>query len=178
MCRLDESWHVPCGHWGPRRNVSPCANGQVGQIIRIKGCIHSTTEGCSRVNTLCPSCKYLRKREGKTTPDDTSPQSEQSEHSQKSQNSRNNSRSGMTVHGLSGEDGKKWLRHRLRRWRARKLSLGEKFEESNRSQTSKERRASRETSEVMKSKPSEITSAEPSGFKSSELSDMINQIQM
>jgi hypothetical protein len=163
MCHLDESWHVPCRHWGPRRNVSPCANGQVDQKVRIKGCLHSTTEGCSRVYALCPSCEYLGKREEKPPPSDTSPyceQSQKSKHSQKTQSSQRsysiqksprpeqmrNPQPGMTIHGLSGKDGRNWLRHRLRRWRERELTPGEKFEEKNRSQANIERKMGQEAS--------------------------------
>jgi hypothetical protein len=58
MCRLDETYHVACGHWGRKRNVSPCAIGYSDSTMLLVGCWHSTIEGCSRVETLCTACKY------------------------------------------------------------------------------------------------------------------------
>jgi hypothetical protein len=162
MCRMDESWHVPCGHWGPRRNVSPCANGRVDQKIRVKGCLHSTIEGCSRVYKLCPSCEYRGKREGNSPPSDTSKQSHKSLRSHRIQKSPSpeqirNSQPGMTIHGLSGKEGMNWLRHRLRHWRSRELTPGEQFEEKSRSQADKERIVDREASEPKGQGLSEMT---------------------
>lgn len=159
MCRLDETWHVPCGHWGPRRNVSPCAVGH----NRQKGCLHSTIEGCSRVYTLCPSCEYRVKREGKTPTSDISHTSRKSQ----GQEQVRNSQPGMTVHGLCGKEGRKWLRHRLRRWHDRKLTPGEQFEK-NRSQEGKGKKMVPNASETM--------SSEPTGMISPKLSEMAEQL--
>jgi hypothetical protein len=58
MCYLDETYHAPCGHWGPRRNVSPCAIGHTAPSFLTKGCWHAEVQGCSRINSLCAACKY------------------------------------------------------------------------------------------------------------------------
>lgn len=65
----------------------------------------------------------------------------------------------MTVHGLSGKDGRKWLRHRLRRWYERKLTTGE-LSEKSRSSEDKEKKMGLETSETTSSRPSNMMSLE------------------
>jgi len=67
----------------------------------------------------------------------------------------------MTVHGLSGKEGRRWLRYRLRRWYDRKLTPGEQFE-MNRSQEGKGKQ--------IVPKPSDTINSERTGMMSSKLS--------
>ena len=54
----------------------------------------------------------------------------------------------MTFYGLSGKEGRNWLRHRLRHWRGRKLTPGEQFEEKNRSQAGDNKKIDPEASKI------------------------------
>jgi hypothetical protein len=114
MCRLDETWHVPCGHWGVRRNVSPCAIGMTNRRYRLIGCLHSTTEGCSRVPELCPSCKYRKMREEGAATEASTPEPVQRQEQTCSM------QPGMTIHGLDSRYGSLWLTKRLRRFREKR----------------------------------------------------------
>ncbi len=100
-----------------------------------------------------------------TPTSDTSQKSRKSRQSQKQEQVRH-SQTGMTVHGLSGKEGRNWLRHRLRRWNERKLTPGEQFEERNRSHASKEKQISREAFESTTPGPSELK-----GPKTSEMTE-------
>jgi hypothetical protein len=67
----------------------------------------------------------------------------------------------MTVHGLSGKEGRKWLRHRLRRWYERNLTPSEQSGD-NRSHSGKEKKMSPVASKTMSPEPSEVMDPEPS----------------
>ena len=58
MCYLEETFHVICGHWGAKRNVSPCA---IAHEIKgfSKGCWNAKTIGAARMNTRCASCHRM-----------------------------------------------------------------------------------------------------------------------
>lgn len=122
MCRLDETWHVPCQHWGPRRNVSPCAVGLSSPIFLVQGCLDSTTEGCSRVHTPCPPCRFRKKREERTSTKNTA--QEQPERQERDRHAQ----LGITIYGLDDKEGGLWLTRRLRQWREKKKIASEKME--------------------------------------------------
>lgn len=56
MCHLDDTYYSPCGHWGPRIVRSHCTRGLLTIGCETTGCWDSTVTGCSRLETLCPSC--------------------------------------------------------------------------------------------------------------------------
>ena len=70
MCILEETIHIICGHWGNKRNVSPCAIALTQEGFSKSGCWYSETSGVGRLNTKCPTCKRaeVRKSEGKSDP--------------------------------------------------------------------------------------------------------------
>jgi hypothetical protein len=73
----------------------------------------------------------------------------------------------MTVYGLSGNEGRKWLRHRLGRWHDRKLTPGEQFDKSK----GQERKGKQ-----LFPKPSETMSSERPGMMSPKLSETMEQL--
>lgn len=66
MCRRDDTYHVPCGHWGDKTNSSPCAVGLSNTTLLKLGCHNSVTEGCIRVDVLCRGCKFKQEERSKT----------------------------------------------------------------------------------------------------------------
>jgi hypothetical protein len=77
----------------------------------ILGCWHSTTEGCSRVERLCPPCKFREQRPG-----DTSPPGAGEEPPKYLLATQQQSDDGlikaMTIHGVP-ETNRIWLQRRL-----------------------------------------------------------------
>jgi hypothetical protein len=67
----------------------------------------------------------------------------------------------MTIHGLSGKEGRKWLRHRLRRWYERNLTPSEQSDD-NRSHSGKEKKMGLVASKTMSPEPSEVMDPESS----------------
>ena len=144
MCRLDETWHVTCGHWGHKRNVSPCAIGLSNPSMLLLGCWHSTTEGCSRVNTQCPSCRFREERRRDISL--TGKQEERAKYPlETQQQSEDDFIRGMTIHGFPETD-RIWLQRRLGLCIADGM-LAEKFWEEQRKPGEKEKEKENEKEE-------------------------------
>lgn len=64
MCYLEETYHAPCGHWGRRRNASPCPLVTHHKNIS-DGCWNSQVDGVRRVPEHCSLCLHQQnKRQG------------------------------------------------------------------------------------------------------------------
>lgn len=59
MCIIEETYHAPCGHWGPRINSYPCAIA-LGQPGRSSGCWHGKLNGVARLDTKCIACTRVQ----------------------------------------------------------------------------------------------------------------------
>lgn len=59
MCLVEQTFHVPCGHWGENMNTDPCARAQGNTGLR-KGCWDATVEGVRRLDTMCSSCRRVQ----------------------------------------------------------------------------------------------------------------------
>jgi hypothetical protein len=77
----------------------------------------------------------------------------------------------MTVHGLSSREGRKWLRHRLRRWQEIKHTPS-KHAEENKGQKGKEEETGLEISEMISPEPSEMMNPDTSEMMGPELCEM------
>ncbi len=62
---MDDTYHAPCGHWGPQTNSSPCAIGYSNSTFLRLGCHNKVTEGCIRVDAICFRCKFKKQEEPK-----------------------------------------------------------------------------------------------------------------
>jgi hypothetical protein len=65
MCNLDDTYHEPCGHWGPRTVSSQCAAGLADPDSLKAGCWNSSVTGSRNVNIPCPPCVYRERVAGK-----------------------------------------------------------------------------------------------------------------
>jgi len=60
MCYLEETYHTPCGHWGPRQNREPCASAMHHGNL-TNGCWNSKVDGVNRVAKQCRRCVYTHR---------------------------------------------------------------------------------------------------------------------
>ena len=71
MCLTQDTYHVSCGHWGPRQTCEPCA-AAIGQPGLSQGCWNSRVDGIRRIHSSCHSCQRRRMRNQRTPWDDIS----------------------------------------------------------------------------------------------------------
>ncbi len=71
MCFTQDTYHVPCGHWGPRHNGEPCA-AAIFQRGLSRGCNNSRRDGIRRINSPCHACKRRQLRSRRTLWDNIS----------------------------------------------------------------------------------------------------------
>ena len=71
MCILEETYHVPCGHFGAKRNIRACPAAHGGHKSS-RGCWYSETSGMARVPIRCPTCLRCESRSGLDPFDDLS----------------------------------------------------------------------------------------------------------
>lgn len=65
MCFLEETYHVPCGHWGSKINRFPCSRA-IGHNGLRQGCWNANVDGVVRLDTECIAC---HRRQARTSQD-------------------------------------------------------------------------------------------------------------